>query len=491
MKPLTVATTLNPRFDHVTSIESVRGNVLVTHRCDDLPELISVARSGLVDLVLIAGDTEDVGRNALESIRAQGARPPALAVLSDVSTERDRLESLGIAVNTPEIESGSLVSWLAEVAREHRDREQAGEPGTRQTPPSDEPAEPWTVDDDALPGAGQDPQDKPEEQPRQLPGKITAVWGPIGSPGRTTISVNLAAELGLAGEDVLLIDADTYGASVAAMLGLLDDSAGIAQACRAAERADISGTRLKALAAPIRVAGTRIDVLTGLTRPDRWPELRSTSLAQVLRRTTEQWSHVVIDCGFGLEEDEELSFDVPAPQRNGATLTALAAADRVLALGTGDPVGLPRLIKGLDELERAMGAQSQGHITPVINKMSASTSGVSPRAQIRSVWNRYGSHHEIHAFLPHDSKAVSNALFGGQVLAESAPKSSFRTAISALAQRVRTDTDGSDSDETRTGVTAGQSESERRTLPPRRRRSRDAASPVSKIVNRFSRTKQG
>src|SRR5699024_10200286 len=44
---------------------------------------------------------------------------------------------------------------------------------------------------------------------------ITTVWGAAGSPGRTTVAVNIAAELAISGARTLLIDADTYASSVA------------------------------------------------------------------------------------------------------------------------------------------------------------------------------------------------------------------------------------------------------------------------------------
>ena len=43
---------------------------------------------------------------------------------------------------------------------------------------------------------------------------VVAVWGPTGAPGRTTIAVTLATELAALGITVL-VDADTYGGSVA------------------------------------------------------------------------------------------------------------------------------------------------------------------------------------------------------------------------------------------------------------------------------------
>ena len=66
-------------------------------------------------------------------------------------------------------------------------------------------------------------------------GRIIAVWGPAGAPGRTLVAANIAGELAAEGQSVLLVDADSYGASVAALLGLLDEAAGLAQACRLAD----------------------------------------------------------------------------------------------------------------------------------------------------------------------------------------------------------------------------------------------------------------
>jgi len=61
MTQLNVATTINPRFDHVTPIEATQSSVTITHRCHVFAELMAVARSGLVDIVLIADDFELVG----------------------------------------------------------------------------------------------------------------------------------------------------------------------------------------------------------------------------------------------------------------------------------------------------------------------------------------------------------------------------------------------------------------------------------------------
>ena len=61
----------------------------------------------------------------------------------------------------------------------------------------------------------------------------------------------------------------------------------------------------------------------------------------------------MVDCGFSLEDDEELWFDTTAPRRNGATLAVLEAADTVLCVGGADPVALQRRVRALAELRDA------------------------------------------------------------------------------------------------------------------------------------------
>src|SRR6188472_2292977 len=85
-----------------------------------------------------------------------------------------------------------------------------------------------------------------------------------------------------------------------------------------------------------------------------WPELRPSAIGAVLTAARELAPVTIVDCGFAIEADEEISFDTMAPRRNGATLAALADADILLAVGSCDPAGLERLIRGLAELAEAL-----------------------------------------------------------------------------------------------------------------------------------------
>ncbi|WNB86384.1 hypothetical protein [Cellulomonas sp. ATA003] len=110
-----------------------------------------------------------------------------------------------------------------------------------------------------------------------------------------------------------MVDADTYGGTVAQVLGLLDEAPGIAAAARAAGQ---GGLDVAALARLTPEVGDGLRVLTGISRADRWPELPGSSLDVVWQTARGLTPWVVVDCGFCLEQDEVLSYDTHAP---GAT----------------------------------------------------------------------------------------------------------------------------------------------------------------------------
>ncbi|MEO9249019.1 ATPase [Citricoccus nitrophenolicus] len=489
MRRVSVATTLMPGYDHVSGLERLRGPVTVVRRCESLAELISVARAGLADAVLVAGDTEQLTLTFIESLAGEGwgGRAVAVVALSDVAEERERLARLGVPVASPEVSPQDLAGLLSDATAQEpartraasgpesrtrgrrssadrtrdrlRSREEAEPPAmpepasgpvtaagaTPATDPATDPAAAGGLETDDGPGAARAAGDDggtsghalavadPDPGAPAEPPRVTAVWGPAGSPGRTTVAVNLAVELALSGRRTLVVDLDTYAAAAGTHVALLEESAGIAQACRLADQGGITPEGVERSAVRVRVAGTTLQVLTGLTRADRWPELRRTALDDVLAAAAAGWDEVVVDCGFCLEEDEELSFDVPAPQRNAATLAGLAAADRIIAVGTGDPVGLPRLIHGLDELGHHVETGSGTVVEVVVNQVRAEASGTAPRSQISGVVERFGGSWSVAAFLPWDRRSLDRALLGGQVLAEAAPASALRRAVARLA----------------------------------------------------------
>ena len=405
----------------------------VTRRCADVVELLAAAAAGAGRVAVVSCDLPALDRQAIVDLHAHDVRIVALAPAG--TWEEGRVRAHGVdAVVDLDAAPDSLCDVVRSVLPA---RTRAGAP-------------PGTPAREGVPSAP-----VPGREPRL--GRTVAEWGPTGAPGRTTLATNLAAELAgpaaprrsrparrghrAAGAapaalpapeaEVLLVDADTYGGSVAQRLGLLDESPGLAAAARSAGQGALDAAGLLTLAPAVV---PRVRVLTGLTRAARWPELPGASLDAVweVARSVADWT--VVDCGFGIERDELLTYDTRAPQRNDATLSALAAADVVVVVGAGDPVGLQRLVRALDELTES-GAGVGASRLVVVNRVRSSVVGARPERVVRDAMARYASIDDVHV-VPEDG-AVDLGLREGRTLAESAPASPARHAVARLAAHVR------------------------------------------------------
>lgn len=397
------------------TVLGARPRVTVARRCADLAELLAAAEAGAGTAAVVSGDLPGLDREAVARLRGAGLR---VVAIEDPATSAGRLAGLGCDVVVAEGDAENLVAAVQGDSPEAVAPTLVGpEPGSR-------------------------------------PGTVIAVWGPVGSPGRTTTAIELAAALagvGSAGPrrsgllrrsrpaapphgagTVLLADADTYASSVTSRLGLLDDAPGLAAAARAAGRGVLDVVTL-AGHSPVVLPGVR--VLTGITRASRWPELPAASLDMVFQRCRDLASWTVVDCGPVLEADELLMYDTRAPQRNGATLSALQAADIVVVVGGADPVGLQRLVRGLEDLRDAAVPVAAARLV-VVNRVRDSAVGRRADAQVRDALARYAGVDDVH-LVPDDPAGLDAALLAGRVLAECAPASPARAAFSGLADRVR------------------------------------------------------
>ena len=387
----------------VRAAEASTGRLVVTRRCADLTELLAAAEAGLGVVAVVSAELERLDREAVHALHRSGLQVVALADRAR-RWSADRIQSCGadLVVASPTDLAGAstllddAVALVDAVATRH--------------PAAVAPVEERTASD-------------------RRQGRLLVVWGPTGAPGRTTVAVNLAAELAGRGAPTLLVDADTYGGSVAQAVGLLDEAPGLAAAARSGAQGTLD---LRTLARLAPLLGNRLRVLTGIARAERWPELPASALDAVwsVGRDLADW--VVVDTGFCLEQDEELMYDTRAPQRNGATLSALAAADAVVVVGAGDPVGLARLVRGLSDL-----AELGLAVAPVVvvNRVRASAAGPRAEVAVQDALARYAGVRAA-VTLPEDRPAADGALLTGRTLQESAPASALRRGITALANRI-------------------------------------------------------
>jgi len=264
-----------------------------------------------------------------------------------------------------------------------------------------------------------------QESTRGTASTVIAVWGPAGAPGRTTLAVAIATEIAAAGYSVALGDVDTHSASIAPTLGLLDEAPGFAAACRLAGADSLTQSELERIGQRYHGAGSSFWVLTGIGQPRRWPELSAQRVTATIAACRDWVDFTVLDTASSLENDEEISSDLFAPRRNAATIAALRAADRVIAVGSADPIGLARFLRAHGDLVQL---RDNDVPTTVINKLRATAIGSGPGTQVLQTLARFGGIDDAE-LVPYDRQAMDAALLAGATLAEAAPRSPARAAI--------------------------------------------------------------
>lgn len=262
-------------------------------------------------------------------------------------------------------------------------------------------------------------------------GRVVAVWGPHGAPGRTTCAITLATEFARSGARTVLVDADSYGGAIGQLLAITDEAPGIAAACRLSAAGALTSDELNRLAQPVRARDLPLRVLTGITNPARWPELGRERMIGVLEQLR-QWADViVVDVGFNLEHDEELVSDISAPRRNAATHVVLERADRVIAIGEATPVGLQRLLRGRMALLDIVGAPERVRV--VANRVRKGMHGVDTAAQVAEVLRRFGGVDDV-VMLPDDPKACDRAITEATAVTQVSARSQLaRSYVSLVA----------------------------------------------------------
>ncbi|MCL1900154.1 MAG: hypothetical protein FWG11_06550, partial [Promicromonosporaceae bacterium] len=414
--------------------------VTLTRRCSDAVELLACAAAGVAQVALLSADFRGISLDLMASLRAS---------------------QVGIIMVAPSSQEASPLAAHADLTI---DDEDAADPAALAT------AIGQGATTAVTPAAAEGHADNRAPQGR---GRVITVWGPGGSPGRSTMALEIAAALAgmppaeppsaprrpdggrhrhdpsrrrgrrprAAGrpkptpragpESVLLIDADTYQASLAFRLGLLDESSGLAAACREAGRGALTPSGLRSLAALLT---PDLALLTGLTRAVRWPEVSAVDLEEVCAqaRHTVEWT--VIDVAAPLEADEALLYDTAAPCRNAATRTALVQADHLVLVGGADPLGLVRLVKALADLGEAAVGQGPPAVV-VLNRACAAHR--LPRAAMQELWRYCGIGPEQIVMVPDAGPRQAAAVMAGRPLVAAARDTPAALACREVAERLR------------------------------------------------------
>ncbi|MEH3034019.1 MAG: hypothetical protein PGN07_08250 [Aeromicrobium erythreum] len=345
-----------------------RDGVEVLRRCVDVPDLLAAARTRNPDVAVVAPGLPGLTLDAVRAVQEGGC---LVLVVGTAAAGADLGADRAVAV--------------AEVP-------------------------------DAVAGAGSARADAEGAPDR---GRLVAVWGPAGAPGRSVLAGAVAGAAAREGTRVLLVDADVQGGAQAQLLGVLDEVSGLVAACRAAARARPD------LAEHVVPVDRGVDLLSGLPRADMWPHLRVPQLDRVLSAARAHADLVVVDLGPGLDLP-------PGGSRSPHDVTrhVLAVADDVLVVGRADPVGVARLVRGLHDLSDV--TAHRPHV--VLNRVRRSI-GWAETELATTVRSLAGL--ETAAVLPEDTATVDAAAVRGVLPHRVDRRGPFVAAVTELASRFR------------------------------------------------------
>ncbi|KHL16415.1 hypothetical protein CLV56_2803 [Mumia flava] len=397
--------------------------LVVVRRCVDVADAVATAAGGGVRVALVSAslpglDTDVVRRIAEQEVLVAAVEGPG------PGSARERAGALGIG----HVLSLTELDQVAELARRRSAERASTGPATAGgsgRAPHARPVEPGGTPGDEVTGhVGAGHVEAGREGAGggggSADGRVIAVWGPHGAPGRSTVALGLAGELAAAGRDTILADADLRGGSQAQALAMLDEVSGLLAAARQASagRLDEAG-----LLACLRGVGPRLSVLTGPSHPRRSGGIRPAALEIVLE-TGRRLGDVVVDLGPGLE-----AVDDARGRSLSLNREALLAADVVVVVGTPDPVGLARLSRALLDLAELV-------VDPpvvVVNQVRGSL-GWS-EAEITSTLRRLAGV-EPRSFVALDRTATDRCLVHGRTPAEAVPASALRQSLTRLARDI-------------------------------------------------------
>jgi hypothetical protein len=276
------------------------------------------------------------------------------------------------------------------------------------------------------------PTTRQPASPAATQGCTVVVWGPLGSSGVSTIALALAGCAARAGLSTLIVDAHVYGGAQSGLLNLFDEAPGFAAGCRLAARKKLSPEELRRVAAVVSHGRDNLTVLTGIPEAQRWTELGPDSVRSVLRTARASWDVTVVDVAFCLEEDEEISSDLFAPRRNGATLACLAEADVVVGVAGCDSLSLSRYILAMPRLREVIGSTP---VVTVVNRLRPSAAGLAPEASVRETLQRFAGIGDA-LCVPDDTAILDRSLVAGLPATWAAHRGRYVSSLRAVFERV-------------------------------------------------------
>ena len=216
----------------------------------------------------------------------------------------------------------------------------------------------------------------------QVPG-LVCVWGTNGSPGRSSVAINLSFSLASKNFPTLLVDLDAIVPSLAPALGLVSEVPGVSSLVHDALKGRLSQESIEKNVIEVN---PRLHVLTGISNPKRWPELRTEGLIQVLKLCSQMYANIICDLSAVLPESTDSSLnDVDIFRRFDHIPKVLEISSRNIFVLSATPLSLIRASEALEALQEI----NKSEPLIILNKVNEINLGQKYESTVEAILGRW------------------------------------------------------------------------------------------------------
>ncbi len=263
----------------------------------------------------------------------------------------------------------------------------------------------------------------------KIPGLIS-IYGTNGSPGRTSSAINLGFSLANKNSPTLLIDLDAVAPSISLALGIVSEIPGVSSLVHEALKGRLSTKSFSEVSFEVKPG---LHVVTGITNPNRWPELRTSGLLKVLDFASKYYANIICDLSVILPEttDEALS-ELDIFKRFDHIPAIINESSHLIYLTSATPLSLLRASESLEMLNEI------SSITPkvILNKVNKYSLGAKYGSVVEAILGRWTEVEEI-VRIPENNEAYAQSwMLGGPVLLDKEIRKIFESLAQKLAREI-------------------------------------------------------
>jgi len=261
-------------------------------------------------------------------------------------------------------------------------------------------------------------------------GRIVVIVGPPGSPGRTTLAINLAAECAQLSNHVILVDADVYSPSVSQLLGLSTEGGGLFSALRSARVENVDIAAVLSHAQRYTGATVGFTVLTGLLPVQQKKPVDQVAFERALECLKAAGFTVVVDTSAVLGRGHSAGSVNKAWEVPQLVEIASRAADAVVAITHSTDLGISRFVRSWEVLSPSIPGES----VHLVMRDSPHVPSRERNDGTQAIWEYTGL--ERIAVLGDDGAGLWKAQKSQVTLADISKESPTRGVVGALAESI-------------------------------------------------------